>query len=116
MKIVDITDIEDVVLAKYEIDKNNPECEGRSDLNLFMSKYCSLTDILIKDNQYISFRYIEVFNKKYLFISDKQYKDDITNFLSLIKYDFNNLKEMPTNEIISNTNIYFIHNNKYYKI
>ena len=116
MKIVDITDIEDVILAKYEIDTNDPNCEGRSNLNEFMYKYCTCTDVLIKNNKYISFKYIELFNHKYLFISDKKYSDDITNFLSSIKYNFNNLKELPITEYMNNTNLYFIHDNKYYKI
>ena len=33
---VNINDIEDIVLAKVEIDKNNPETKGRSHLNDFI--------------------------------------------------------------------------------
>ena len=46
MKIVDITDIEDVILAKYEIDTNDPNCEGRSNLNEFMYKFHKFLQIL----------------------------------------------------------------------
>ena len=115
MKIVDITDIEDIVLAKAEIDKNNPECEGRSNLNEFMSKYCTLTDVLVINDELLSFRYIELFNHQYLFIGNQKDKDYIINFLKSIKYNLNNLKELKMNEFIEYDS-YLIHNNKYYKV
>lgn len=116
MKIVDITDIEDVVLAKAEIDKNDPNCKGRSNLNDFMIKYCTLTDVLVIGDKLLSFRYIELFNHKYLFISDKDQLEEISGILSSINYKLDNLKEMSMAELISSSEKYLIHNNKYYKI
>lgn len=116
MKIIDITDIEDIVLAKYEIDNNDPECEGRSDLNEFINKYCTLSDVLIIDNSMISFNYIEIFNNKYLFVSSKESSDCIIDFLKSIKYNYDNLKEYSMTDLIISKSSYFIHDNKYYKI
>lgn len=116
MKIVDISDIEDIVLAKYEIDQNDPNCEGRSNLQDFMVKYCSLTDVLVINEKLLSFKYEEVFNKKYLFIDNKNHSDVIVKFLSSINYNFNNLIEIPMIEYINNSEKYFIHNNRYYKV
>lgn len=115
MKIVDINDIEDIILAKYEIDKNDPECETRSNLAEFMSKYCTLTDVLVIDGQLLSFKYVELFNHTYLFISDKNQLNEISNFLSLINYNIDNLKEIPMTELMINSDKYLIHNNKYYR-
>ena len=58
MKIIDITDIEDIVLAKYEIDQNDPNCDGRSNFNDFLTKYCNLTDVLLINDKLLSFKYI----------------------------------------------------------
>jgi len=116
MKIVDITDIEDIVLAKVEIDKNNPDCEDRSNLNDFMSNYCTLTDVLVINNQLLAFKFIELFNHKYLFIENKNNLEEIQKFLSSIKYDFNNLQEISMVDFMNNSEKYLIHNNKYYKI
>lgn len=116
MKIVNISDIEDIVLAKYEIDTNNPACEGRSNLNDFIKDYCTLTDTLIIDNEYISFNYVELFDHKYLFISDDKNTKKIIYFLSSIQYNYDNLQLLQMNEIITDNFSYFIHNNKYYKV
>lgn len=116
MKIININDIEDIILAKYEIDNNNPKCEGRSDLNEFINTYCTLNDTLVIDNKLISFNYVSLFNNKYLFINDKNELDVIQKFLTSIKYDYNNLKEFSINELFTKNNYYFIHNSKYYSI
>lgn len=116
MKITNISDIEDIVLAKYEIDTNNPECEGRSDLNDFIKTYCSLNNTLIIDNELISFNYIELFNNQYLFVNDNKQVQTITNFLKKINFNYNNLKEISMTDLILNNSAYFIHNNKYYQI
>lgn len=116
MKIVNITDIEDIVLAKAEIDKNDPDCNGRSNLNEFMSKYCTLTDVLVIDNKLLSFKFVELFNNRYLFISDNNYVSEIIDLLKTANYNFNNLTEIKMTEFINDLEKYIIHENKYYKV
>lgn len=117
MTIVNISDIEDIVLAKHEIDTNNPNQKGRSNLNEFMNTYCILNDTLILNDVIIPFNYLELFEHKYLFVSDNQNTENITKFLQKIKYNFDNLIEINNYTEYMNSNIYlFIHNNKYYKI
>lgn len=121
MNIVDINDIEDIIRAKINIDKNNEELKGeRSNLNEFMMKYCNLQDIIMLDNdKLIPFYYLEdVDNQKYLFVSDKKNVNIITELLNMINYNMNNLKEIniyDINTLKNNKNI-IIHNNKYYTI
>ena len=121
MNIVDINDIEDIIRAKINIDKNNEELKGeRSNLNEFMMKYCNLQDIIMFDNdKLIPFYYLEdVDNQKYLFISDKNNVNIITEILNMINYNMDNLKEIniyDINTLKNNKNI-IIHNNKYYAI
>ena len=116
MKIINISDIEDIVLAKYEIDTNNPECDGRSNLNDFIKTYCSLNDTIIIDDELISFNYIELFNNQYLFINDNNHVNKILDFLKGINFNYDHLQEIPLTELILNNTGYIIHNNKYYKI
>ena len=118
MNIVDINDIEDVIRAKINIDKNNEDLKGkRSDLNEFMSTYCNLKDIIILKNNIIPFNFIiDKDEQKYLFISNKDNIEDISKLLTTINYDMNNLNEVN----LYDPNIYnkdiniIIHNNKYF--
>lgn len=117
MKIIDINDIEDIVIAKIEIDKNDPNVKGRSNLNDFIQKYCTLSDILVINNSYKAFKYINCFGNQYLFLSNKDDENDILIFLKNINYNFNSLKEFDNFSSLSNPNIQMlIHDNKYYQI
>lgn len=117
MKIIDINDIEDIVIAKIEIDKNDPNVKGRSNLNEFIQKYCTLSDILVINNSYKAFKYISCFGNQYLFLSNKDDENDILIFLKNINYNFNSLKEFDNFSSLSNPNIQMlIHDNKYYQI
>ena len=121
MTIVDINDIEDIVRAKINIDKNDQSLNGeRSNLNEFMTKYCNLQDvIMLNSDKMIPFNYIEdVDTQKYLFISDKEHVDIILEVLKSINYNMNNLTEFNAydpNNAGKSVNI-IIHNNKYYVI
>ena len=117
MKIVNVNDIEDIIEAKIEIDKNDPDVKGRSNLSEFIKKYCSLTDILIYNDTYKAFKYVECFDKKYLFVSNVDDVPDILILLKRIEYKFDNLVEFNNFSEMMNSNIQMLmHNNKYYKI
>lgn len=117
MKIVDINDIEDIITAKIEIDKNDPNIEDKSNLNEFVQKYCTLSDVLITQNDYKAFKYVECFDHKYLFVANKDDSNEILRLLKDINYNFDHLKEIKNFIELMNTDIHMLmHNNRYYKI
>ena len=73
MTIVNINDIEDLILAKHEIDlilNEKGELEGRSNLQDFMRIYGSPDYIYLIGDKQIPFKYIKFDNNDFLFITD----------------------------------------------
>lgn len=115
INIVKINDVEDIVLAKLQIDKDDPDVEERSDLNEFIKKYCILTDsIYIDEMTLLVYNYKEIFGKKYLFVTDCDYAEKVIKYVKDL--DFDNLKQASHVEMLNNTNKRPIlnHNGKYY--
>ena len=115
INIVKINDVEDIVLAKLQIDKDDPDIEGRSDLNEFIKKYCMLTDsIYDAESNLLSYNYKEIFGKKYLFVSDENQAEQILKYIKDL--DFNKLEPSSFFDILNNTNKRAIlnHDGKYY--
>lgn len=117
---VNINDIEDIVIAKIEIDKNNPEIEGRSPLNEFINEYCKINWLFMYNDISIPFEIKTIFNNQYIFYSceNENTKKLFFEFLNKIKNNINNLNEISNTTILNSglkdNTIYVIKNNKYY--
>ena len=114
---VNINDIEDIIRAKIEIDKNDKELKGqRSDLSKFINTYCMLTDIILYNNKTIPFKFIN----NYIFLTEDAHYNIILDILSQIHYTFDNLKEISIQDMLDSNKIdnhyILIHDNKQYLI
>lgn len=125
MKIVNINDIEDLILTKHEIDLMLMEdniIDQRTTINEFLIKYATPDNIYVYNGINIPFKFIEIHDNKYLFVTDydEQKNDILTAKIKLLKYDMNNLVEISYLDMLNNTkdNInddFIIIGNKYYK-
>lgn len=105
MKEVDISNIEELILAKVSIEnklkENDPEYKAMT-LEDFVSNYIALTDVLVDDGEIIPFSLKDIDGEKYLMYSaetDKSY-DKIKSHLKEIGYDLSNLRELPYSEMV----------------
>ena len=124
MKIVNINDIEDLILAKHEIDLiliEDRVIEERTTINEFLEKYAMPKNIYMYNGISIPFKLYILHDKKYLFVTNynKQENEVLENKIKQIKYDMNNLVRLTNAEIqrmedYSNENFIII-NNHYYK-
>lgn len=121
MNIVDITDIESLIIAKHEIDTlriEENEIEERTNLNDFVNSYAAPQYVYIIDKKQISFNYVKVYDKEYLFVSDtnEEYINIIMTKLKLLKYDMNNLVEISRLDVAKRIDIdhIIIHDNRYF--
>lgn len=124
MKIININDIEDLILAKHEIDlilMEDKIIDKRTEVKEFMEKYAMPTNLYLYNGISIPFKLYTLHDKKYLFVTNYN-KDEINvleNKIKQIKYDMNNLVELTRDDANKITNIenekIIIINNKYYK-
>ena len=124
MKIVNINDIEDLILAKHEIDlilMEDKIIDKRTEITEFIEKYAMPTNLYMYNGISIPFNLYTLHDNKYLFVTNYN-KDEINvleNKIKQIKYDINNLVELTRDDINKITNIenenFIIINNKYYK-
>lgn len=107
--IVNISDIEDLIIAKYNIDKErikNGEIDGRSNLNEFISTYANVSKYTVildvfEDPRIVSFNIVKMSEETYLFITGND--DDIkfvSDNLEKINYDLSKLKKRTEEDII----------------
>lgn len=123
MKTVDITDIEDLILCKHEIDLKlieKGDLEEKMTLPEFMQKYVNLNNMTyLEDDVMIPFAVVEVYDLKYLFVSQNTSDvDKINSVLNKIKFDFSKLQILTNHEIMLNNQVppMLLINGKYYKI
>ncbi len=121
MTIVNINDIEDLIIAKYEIDtilNEQGKLEGRSNLQEFINKFANPQYIYLIDNLQIPFNYFKIENKDYLFVtnSDESEINIIKAKLKVLKYDLNNLVLLSKNKLskMIDINNVIIYDQKYY--
>lgn len=121
MTIVNINDIEDLIIAKYEIDtilNEQGKLEGRSNLQEFINKFANPQYIYLIDNLQIPFNYFKIENKDYLFVtnSDESEINIIKAKLKVLKYDLNNLVLLSKNKLLKmiDINNVIIYDQKYY--
>lgn len=121
MTIVNINDIEDLIISKYEIDtilNEQGKLEGRSNLQEFINKFANPQYIYLIDNLQIPFNYFKIENKDYLFVtnSDESEINIIKAKLKVLKYDLNNLVLLSKNKLskMIDINNVIIYDQKYY--
>jgi hypothetical protein len=124
MKIVNINDIEDLILAKHEIDLmliEDKVIDVKTTINDFITKYAIPNYIYVVNGVNIPFKLFIIHNNKYLFVTNnnKEEIDILQNKIKLLKYDMNNLIELKTEDMFNMTDPmhdnFIIINNKYYK-
>ena len=124
MKIVNINDIEDLILAKHEIDLMLIEdgiIDKRTEINYFLETYAMPNKVYIYNDKTIPFTLYEIHNNKYLFVTNyNQNELDILQAkIEQIKYNLNNLIEIKFNDLIDKNNPednnFIVINNKYYR-
>ena len=124
MKIVNINDIEDLILAKHEIDLiliEDGVIEKRTELNEFITKYATPKYVYVVNGVNIPFVLTKIKDNYYLFVTN--YNNDeielLTSKIKLIKYDMNNLVELKFQDMLKMTDVdndnFVIINGKYYK-
>ena len=119
---VNINDIEDLIIAKIQIDKDDPNITDRSDLTEFIKKYCTLNCILTNNEISIPFNIINIFFKRYLFYSSnsKETTKVLIDTLKKIDYDISKLKPKAYTDLLTNpiyedkTKYYIMHDNNVY--
>ena len=126
MKIINITDIEDLISAKMEIDKlliEHKDIEEKMSIQEYMNKYCTLNAYAYcYYGEVIPYAYYNIYDNEYLFIIEKSDNlEKLINTLQNIQFDYTKLKEMSHSDIIEKYQdyenaTYFIINGKYYDI
>ena len=121
MTIVNINDIEDLIIAKYEIDtilNEQGKLEGRSNLQEFINEFATPQYIYLINNLQIPFNYFKFENKDYLFVtnSDESEINIIKSKLKVLKYNLNNLVLLSKNKLskMIDINNVIIYDQKYY--
>lgn len=127
MKIVNITDIEELITTKIEIDNlliTHKDREEKMKLEDYMKEYCTLDKYSYMFNDYVyPFQYKKVYNNEYLFVTDinNEVIEKISKFLKRINYNINNTSPISMKEVASifedpsKTEI-IIHDGKYYSL
>ena len=124
MKVVNINDIEDLILAKHEIDLMLIEdkiIEERTTINGFLEKYAMPINIYMFNGHSIPFQLFEIHNNKYLFVTsyNKEELLVLENKIKQLKYNLNNLVQIKSDEINKiqdiNEENFIIKDNKYYR-
>jgi len=122
LRIININDIEELILAKYSIDKyliENNIIESKTELNDFISNYAMTDYVYMINDKLIPFKLLS-YDVNYLFITSDN-KDDLKLLLEklkLMKFDINNKVELTMEDILKDINLYnslIIYNKKYYK-
>ena len=124
MKIVNINDIEDLILAKHEIDLmliDDKIIEKRTEVTEFLDKYAIPDNVYVVNGVQIPFKLFNIHNEHYLFVTNYN-EDELTvleNKIKLLKYDMNNIIELKFDDMLKMQDInnadFIIINNKYYK-
>ena len=124
MNIVNVNDIEELIISKYEIEKvklEKNEIEKKSTINEFLNNEAKLDRLYRYKGIPIPFGFRNINGEDYLFIAttNKQHIDILVNKIKLIKYDINNLVKLSNEEALKIENIdeeeFIIYNNAYYK-
>ena len=120
IKIVNINDIEDLILAKHEIDLlriDHKEISERSILQDFVTTYALTNYIYLINDKQIPFNYVSIYDNDYLFVTEYIEENKLLiNKLKQLRYDLNNLTKLTQMELINieTLNNIIIYNGQYY--
>lgn len=124
MNIVNINNIEELIIAKYNIENyllETKQIEEKDTLSNFLMTTANINMIYLFKGKSIPFCFKIINNEQYLFVTNDN-KNEINlviNKIKLCKYDLNNLYKLSNEEINKIENLedsdYIIINNKMYK-
>ena len=123
MKIYNLSNIDEVFLAKQYIEKillDENKINEKLELQEFILSYMNVSKkVYLKNDNIIPFEYYKLNEEDIIIITDDNHKDDITKALSNINFDLSSLSYMSNNQL---NNIFlednyecFIINSKYMK-
>ena len=123
MNIVNINNIEELIIAKYEIEKHlieTNQIEEKGSINDFLSGIGNVNTIYLFKGKPIPFGFKTINNEQYLFVTNdnKNEINLIINKIKLCKYDLNNLYKLSNEEVnridnINDTDVIIINNQMY---
>jgi len=103
--VVNISDIEELITSKIEIDKLLIESNAiteKMDLNYFLQKYATLSNTYISQTKVIAFNFYNIEDNKYLFINEKnETSDKLVSELEKINYDLSKLVDITSGELVN---------------
>lgn len=122
MEYVDISDIEQLIMAKVTIENKLKEAnEDYENLKLeeFVMKYAALPNVIVDNGEILPFSIVDVEGEKYLMYSSETDKslDKIKSHLKNIDYDLSKLKELSYREMVmklDDLNSYYMIGSKFY--
>lgn len=120
MKIVSINDIEDLILAKHEIDLlriEHKEISERSDLNEFIKSYAMTDYVYLINDKHMPFSFINIYDNMYLFVTEYCEENKLlVNKLKHLKYNLNNMIKLSNSDLtkMENPNNVIIYDGNYY--
>ena len=120
MKIVSINDIEDLILAKHEIDLlriEHKEISERSDLNEFIKSYAMTDYVYLINDKHMPFSFINIYDNMYLFVTEYFEENKLlVNKLKHLKYNLNNMIKLSNSDLakMENPNNVIIYDGNYY--
>lgn len=122
MEYVDISDIEQLIMAKVTIENKLKEAnEDYENLKLeeFVVKYAALSNVIVDNGEILPFSIVDVEGEKYLMYSSETDKslDKIKSHLKNIDYDLSKLKELSYREMVmklDDLNSYYMIGSKFY--
>lgn len=122
MEYVDISDIEQLIMAKVTIENKLKEAnEDYENLKLeeFVVKYATLPNVIVDNGEILPFSIVDVEGEKYLMYSSETDKslDKIKSHLKNIDYDLSKLKELSYREMVmklDDLNSYYMIGSKFY--
>lgn len=124
MKFVNINDIEDLVLAKHDINLMLIEdniVEDKLSINDFLDIYAMPNYVYVVNGINIPFKLLNIRDMHYVFVTNynKEELELLENKIRLLKYDMNNLIKLNFNDMINMTDPtndnFVIINGQYYK-
>ena len=122
MEYVDISDIEQLIMAKVTIENKLKEAnEDYENIKLeeFVVKYAALSNVIVDNGEILPFSIVDVEGEKYLMYSSETDKslDKIKSHLKNIDYDLSKLKELSYREMVmklDDLNSYYMIGSKFY--
>lgn len=121
MKFINITDIEELILAKVDIEKflmKEKTIDKKYTIPEFVVYATSNNIVYVNNRKFISFSYVKTNNEQYVFIQDN-YSKEIINTIKdfFIKYAQNSnfIKEIKPEDLLEKSyDEYYVIKNKYY--